>query len=148
MFIAFVHAFNTKVMGEGLRHPRVITAEEEKALQMLINLNEREKDKISSIMNRFNDKSKELIYKNAMDYFKKQWSEALDIQEICSSLTPSEISICKLTLQDKSIKEIATALDKTVSNITCQRSHIRKKLGMSKDKNLREVLIEKLNLLE
>lgn len=60
--------------------------------------------------------------------------------ELCADLTNSEIQICKLVLQDKSLKEICILLDKTESNITSQRSHIRKKLNMDRKDDLKRTL--------
>jgi len=70
--------------------------------------------------------------------------ESIDYESLSKrlpTLARGEIEICKLILQGKSISEISTSLGKTVSNITCRRTNIRAKLGLKKEENLHEVLL-------
>ncbi|MEG2061749.1 MAG: hypothetical protein RRY33_07820 [Alistipes sp.] len=61
-------------------------------------------------------------------------------------LAPSEIAICDLILKGKKLKEICTMLDKTESNISSQRSHIRAKLGLTLQESLQEVLESRMGV--
>lgn len=63
------------------------------------------------------------------------------LEEYAPSLTPSEREVCRLILLDKTVSEICSALQKTESTITSTRSHIRSKLGLSKNDNLKSVLL-------
>lgn len=60
--------------------------------------------------------------------------------QVCDGLTFSEKEICKLILQGRSLKEICAELNKSESNITSQRCHIRKKLNMDRRDDLRRTL--------
>lgn len=140
MLILFVILFNTKSVGRGLRQPRVINAEEQKALEMLANLNEDEREKAVSLMNRLSPEQKDKIRENVMEHFRQQELDTFAYDKLCPDLTRSEIEICKLVLQGKSLKEICMILNKTESNITSQRAHIRKKLNMSRKEELKSTL--------
>lgn len=138
--IAFVLLFNTKNIGRGLRQPHEVDEEERKALEMLINLNESEREKALSLMDRLSDEQKEKIRQNVMDHFRDREFEEMAYEQLCPELTKSEIEICKLVLQGKTLKEMCDVLGKTESNITSQRSHIRKKLQMQSKEDLRSTL--------
>lgn len=70
--------------------------------------------------------------------------EDLAYSRICPTLTASERAICKLILQGKTLKEICDTLGKTESNVTSQRAHIRRKLNMTRQDELRSVLRRKV----
>lgn len=140
MLIVFVLFFNNKTLGLGLRQPHEVDEEERRALQMLININEREREKVLSLIDRLSPEQKEKLRKNVQDHFRDKEFEQMAYRKLCPDLTKSEIEVCKLTLQGKSIKEICDALGKNVTNITSQRSHIRKKLHMDKNEELRSTL--------
>ena len=59
---------------------------------------------------------------------------------VCTVLTNSERVICQMVLEGKMLKEICIELNKSESNITSQRSHIRKKLNMDRKDDLRREL--------
>lgn len=63
------------------------------------------------------------------------------LEEHAPSLTPSEREVCRLILLDNTVSEICNALQKTESTITSTRSHIRAKLGLSKNDNLKSTLL-------
>lgn len=63
------------------------------------------------------------------------------LKQHAKTLTPSELSVCKLILDNKNISAISAITGKSVSNITSTRSHIRNKLNLKKDENLREALL-------
>ena len=62
------------------------------------------------------------------------------------NLTPTQISICQLILQDKRLSEICRLLGKTENNVSAQRSKIRTALELSPDRQLKEALQERLDL--
>lgn len=64
-----------------------------------------------------------------------------------TTLTPTEIDICRLVLQGKTIKMIGELLGKTKNNVSTVRIHIRKKLGLTTDQDLRESLKERVKSL-
>ena len=71
--------------------------------------------------------------------------ERNSLTEIFPELSPSEIEIYRLVIMGKSLNEVCSILRKSESNITCQRSNIRKKLGLQSSDNLKKVLQERFN---
>ena len=63
------------------------------------------------------------------------------LKQYADTLTPSELLMCELILDNKNISAISAITGKSVSNITSTRSHIRNKLNLKKDENLREALL-------
>lgn len=59
-------------------------------------------------------------------------------------LTPTELDVCRLIIAGKSTNEIALILEKNANNISSVRTHIRKKLKLTQDEDLRTVLLGKL----
>lgn len=145
MFILYVITFDSKNATKGLRMPNRITKEEQSAIDMLINLNESDKEKVYSLLSRLSSIHQEELLNNIKDYYHQQYIETVNLLSICPSLTPSEVEICKLILIGKSLKEICFTLHKTPSNITSQRTHIRKKLNLAKQDDLRTSLMILLN---
>ena len=60
-------------------------------------------------------------------------------------LTPTELDICRLVEQGLTLKDISTALGKSVSNVSTVRGNIRKKLGLAQDYDLRSALLDNKN---
>lgn len=145
MFILYIIIFDSKNATKGLRMPNRITKEEQSAIDMLINLNKSDKEKVYSLLSRLSSTHQEELLNNIKDYYHQQYIETINLLSICSSLTPSEVEICKLILIGKSLKEICFTLHKTPSNITSQRTHIRKKLNLVKQDDLRTSLMVLLN---
>lgn len=145
MFILYIIIFDSKNATKGLRMPNRITKEEQSAIDMLINLNKSDKEKVYSLLSRLSSTHQEELLNNIKDYYHQQYIETINLLSICPSLTPSEVEICKLILIGKSLKEICFTLHKTPSNITSQRTHIRKKLNLAKQDDLRTSLMVLLN---
>lgn len=145
MFILYVITFDSKNAINGLRLPDRLTKEEQSAIDMLINLNKSDKEKVYSLLSRLSSTHQEELLNNIKDYYHQQYIETVNLLSLCPSLTPSEVEICKLILMDKSLKEICSTLHKTSSNITSQRTHIRKKLNLSKQDDLRTSLMILVN---
>lgn len=148
MLVLFITLFDSKDSARGLRQPSIITAEEKRAINMLIGLNEDNKEKVVSLLAKLSEEENEKIYKNTQDYFLKKQVEEYNFISICPELTKSEIEICKLIIRDKSLKEICAILGKSRSNITSQRTHIRRKLNLQKQEDLKTALIVRLNELD
>ena len=68
-----------------------------------------------------------------------------DIRERFPMLTPAELDVCRLVEQGLTLKEVANALDKSVSNVSTVRGNIRKKLGLAQDDDLRRALLDNKN---
>lgn len=85
---------------------------------------------------------------NIMEHVRQYSLHKQTIQETLEryfpELSPSELQICQLILRDKKQGEISRLLAKSASNITCQRHNIRQKLNISKDKDLKEFLTERI----
>ena len=58
------------------------------------------------------------------------------------TLSPTELDVCRLVEQGLTLKEIAIALNKNISNVSTVRGNIRKKLGLSTEDDLRTFLLE------
>lgn len=70
------------------------------------------------------------------------------LRTVFPELSPSELSICRLIVQDKTVSQISEILHRSSGNITSQRSNIRSKLKLEKNDNLKEVLLERMREYE
>ena len=95
-------------------------------------------------MDRLTPDLKQRIVNHAAERVRKEELENLAWDMVCADLTNSEKDICKLVLQGKTLKEICAQLDKSESNITSQRCHIRKKLNMERKDDLKRTLEMKI----
>lgn len=68
-----------------------------------------------------------------------------DMSERFPMLTPAELDVCRLVEQGLTLKDISTALGKSVSNVSTVRGNIRKKLGLAQDYDLRSALLDNKN---
>lgn len=91
------------------------------------------------------DDAQRNVILNVRDALTARELERTELSEVFPELTPSEIEICRFIIQDKTINEICTILKKTESNITCQRTNIRRKLGLKPADNLKKVLQARFN---
>ncbi|MEG2060244.1 MAG: LuxR C-terminal-related transcriptional regulator [Alistipes sp.] len=84
--------------------------------------------------------------RNNVAYYLRQGAIEFDkLSERLPELTTSELEICALILKDKKLKEISHELGKSPSNITCQRTNIRRKLGLDKQENLSQFLSRRMH---
>ena len=140
LMILYVWLYNSEsVMFKGLRQPKQMREEEKKALHMLADLKDEEKDMAVNQLSRLNPEQQNILDRAAeqlktSELTKKAW----DL--VCADLTNSERVICQMVLEGKMLKEICIELNKSESNITSQRSHIRKKLNMDRKDDLRREL--------
>ena len=75
----------------------------------------------------------------------EQRDRTLDLSAVFPQLTPAELEVARLILKNMSLKEIAVATGKSLSNVGTVRGNIRKKLGLDPKDDLREWLLEKVN---
>ena len=141
LMIFYVWLYNMDhVITKELRQPKILKDEEKKALDMLADLKENEKDMAMNLLNRLSNEQQQNILDRAVEQLKsnEQSKKAWDL--VCIDLTNSERQICQMVLEGKSLKEICIELNKSESNITSQRSHIRKKLNLDRKDDLRREL--------
>lgn len=99
-------------------------------------------------VNLFFDNLDELSERNIIHAAKRR--EAMvrmknsDVAKAFPMLTPTECDICRLVIGGKTMKEIARTTGKTVNNIGAIRIHVRKKLGLTPDEDLRDTLLKRM----
>lgn len=141
LMIFYVWLYNMDhVITKELRQPKILKDEERKALDMLADLKENEKDMAMNLLNRLSDEQQQNILDRAVEQLKSSEESKKAWDLVCIDLTNSERQICQMVLEGKSLKEICIELNKSESNITSQRSHIRKKLNMDRKDDLRREL--------
>ncbi len=145
ILVAYVYIYNMSRITVGLRQPQEVMIEERKALEMLANLKEVDVHKEGNLIERLSPEMRERIVHRASQHLRNEELDNLAWDLVCSELTKSEKEICRLILEGKTLKEIGALLNKTESNITSQRSHIRKKLGMTRTDNLQRTLEIKIS---
>lgn len=141
LMILYVWLYNWEpVIVKELRQPKQMREEERKALHMLADLKDEEKDMAVNLLSRLRPEQQQNILERAAEQLKtsEQSKKAWDL--VCADLTNSERVICQMVLEGKMLKEICIELNKSESNITSQRSHIRKKLNMDRKDDLRREL--------
>lgn len=141
LMILYVWLYNSEsVMFKELRQPKQMREEEKKALHMLADLKDEEKDMAVNLLSRLSPEQQQNILDRAAEQLKTSelTKKAWDL--VCADLTNSERVICQMVLEGKMLKEICIELNKSESNITSQRSHIRKKLNMDRKDDLRREL--------
>ena len=74
-----------------------------------------------------------------------QACERKELGERFPMLTPAELDVCRLVEEGLTLKDISTALGKSVSNVSAVRGNIRKKLGLAQDDDLRSALLDNKN---
>ncbi|GAB6981856.1 helix-turn-helix transcriptional regulator [Prevotella dentasini] len=67
-----------------------------------------------------------------------------DLTRLFPMLTKSEVDVCNLILQGKTMSEIGQLLEKSEKNVGVVRAHIRRKLDVPANTNLRKHLMELL----
>ena len=127
-------------MVKKLRQPKQMREEEKKALHMLADLKDEEKDMAVNLLSRLSPEQQQNILDRAAEQLKTSELSKKAWDLVCADLTNSERVICQMVLEGKMLKEICIELNKSESNITSQRSHIRKKLNMDRKDDLRREL--------
>lgn len=141
LMILYVWLYNSEpVMVKELRLPKQMREEEKKALHMLADLKDEEKDMAVNLLSRLSPEQQQNILDRAAEQLKTSELSKKAWDLVCADLTNSERVICQMVLEGKMLKEICNELNKSESNITSQRSHIRKKLNMDRKDDLRREL--------
>lgn len=141
LMILYVWLYNWEpVIIKELRQPKQMREEERKALHMLADLKDEEKDMAVNLLSRLRPEQQQNILERAAEQLKTSELSKKAWDLVCSDLTNSERVICQMVLEGKMLKEICIELNKSESNITSQRSHIRKKLNMDRKDDLRREL--------
>ena len=141
LMILYVWLYNWEpVIIKELRQPTQMREEERKALHMLADLKDEEKDMAVNLLSRLRPEQQQNILERAAEQLKTSELSKKAWDLVCADLTNSERVICQMVLEGKMLKEICIELNKSESNITSQRSHIRKKLNMDRKDDLRREL--------
>lgn len=141
LMILYVWIYNWEpVITKELRQPKQLREEEKKALHMLADLKDEEKDKTVNLLSRLSSEQQQNILDRAAEQLKTSELSKKAWDLVCADLTNSEKQICQMVLEGKMLKEICIELNKSESNITSQRSRIRKKLNMDRKDDLKREL--------
>lgn len=140
MMLVYVAVYNMRIVTKGLRQPKRMARVENKALNMLADLKDNQPEAAESLMKRLTPDVRQKIITHASEHLFKEELNRVAWDQVCDGLTFSEKEICKLILQGRTLKEICAKLNKSESNITSQRCHIRKKLNMDRRDDLRRTL--------
>lgn len=105
-----------------------------------------EPTKTAEILTAVGDVAEKQILDNVAHYIRQSSIEFEKLHERLPELSASELEICALILKEKKLKEITELLGKSRSNITCQRTNIRAKLGLQKEDNLHDVLKKRMEI--
>lgn len=141
LMILYVWIYNWEPdITKELRQPKQLREEEKKALHMLADLKDEEKDKTVNLLSRLSSEQQQNILDRAAEQLKTSELSKKAWNLVCADLTNSEKQICQMVLEGKMLKEICIELNKSESNITSQRSHIRKKLNMDRKDDLKREL--------
>lgn len=97
---------------------------------------------VERLMDTIGGEARENICRNVSYLLEQERIDYASLEQLLPMLTTSERAICKLILEGKKLKEMSILLDKTQSNISCQRSYIRAKLGLEQGEDLRKKLLE------
>lgn len=97
-----------------------------------------------ALIENLDKKARYNLLSNVEEYIRNREASREAVREAFPELTPSELEICRLVLQDKKLGEICVILDKKESNINSQRANIRRKLGLRPSDNLLAKLQERM----
>lgn len=141
LMVLYVWLYNWEpLIIKELRQPKQLREEERKALHMLADLKDEEKNMAVNLLSRLSPEQQKNILHRAAEQLKTDELSKKAWDLVCADLTNSERVICQMVLEGKMLKEICNELNKSESNITSQRSHIRKKLNMDRKDDLRREL--------
>ena len=105
-------------------------------------------DNINSLLDVVGEKTRKTLFMALHAHLKEEKSRLEIIRKIYPELSPSELSICRLILQDKTVSQICEELHRSSGNITSQRANIRAKFKLKKGDNLKEYLQERMKQYE
>lgn len=120
---------------------------EKEQVMAYVRLSKRRREALETktLLELLDDKARGNIIRNVTEAVAFMEMERNSLTSVFPELSPSEIEICRLVIMGKSLNEVCAALGKSESNVTCQRSNIRKKLGLKPSDNLKRVLQARFN---
>ncbi|MCR5076701.1 MAG: LuxR C-terminal-related transcriptional regulator [Prevotella sp.] len=95
------------------------------------------------LLNSFSEEAKQGIIDNIATIIHQREARVESLRAVLPELSTSEIEIAALIVSGKKLKDICLQLQKSESNITCQRSNIRKKLGLRPGDDLYTALTQR-----
>lgn len=101
---------------------------------------------IRSIFDSLDERSERNILKAVKEHENEKRMQTINIAEAFPMLSATEQEVCRLVLHGKTLSEIADLLGKNTNNVSSVRIHIRKKLGLTKEQDLRQFLMSKVKL--
>lgn len=125
--------------------PDGVSHEERKTIDILSSDPGLPPEKTDGLFGRLSPERQYHIIKNVERYIFDDKAKKAALLTACPQLTESEFEICWLIVQGKSLKEMCAMLKKNESNITSQRSHIRRKLGLQRKDSLKMFLDKLIN---
>ena len=101
---------------------------------------------ISDFFDRLDERTEANLIRAVEHRVAQRRMQHADIASALPTLTPTEKEVCRLIIGGKTICEIASILNKKPNNISTVRIHIRKKLGLATNEDLKEALLESLRM--
>ena len=101
---------------------------------------------ISDFFDRLDERTEANLIRAVEHRVAQRRMQHADIASALPTLTPTEKEVCRLIVGGKTICEIASILNKKPNNISTVRIHIRKKLGLATNEDLKEALLESLRM--
>lgn len=126
-----------------MRAIRLNGKEIEGYLRMSSNANPSKED-VDRLFSMLRLSSKRNIINAVRLHLKNHLTDNCDLTSLFPQLTKSEVEVCNLIVQGKKRGEIASLLGKTEKNIDVVRTHVRRKLDVSANQDLRNFLVELL----
>lgn len=96
------------------------------------------------LLNSFSEGARQEIIDNVTTLINQRKGRIERLHQALPELSQSELEIASLIVVGKKLKDICLQLKKTESNVTCQRTNIRRKMGLKKGDDLYEVLIQRI----
>ena len=113
LMILYVWLYNWEpVIVKELRQPKQMREEEKKALHMLADLKDEEKDMAVNLLSRLRPEQQKNILERAAEQLKTSELSKKAWDLVCADLTNSERVICQMVLEGKMLKEICIELNK------------------------------------
>lgn len=106
--------------------------------------NEQTKKDITEFFDNLDERSERNIIKAVKLRETTVSMENADVTKAFPQLSPTEADVCRLVLHGKTINEISRLTGKTANNVSAVRNHIRKKLGLDSNQDLKDYLCSRL----
>lgn len=143
----FLEAENLNLKEELTDFMRItgLTVEDIREIMQLSEGSANKTEKTRILLNSMDARVRENIVGGVLAVKAQNDSSREQLLTVFPELTPSQISIAQLILQDKKLTEICRILGKTENNVSAQRSKIRSVLGLAPETQLKDALEERLN---